>query len=885
MQSEVQPGSEATTRRAPTGVRYFRVNPAALSWGEFRSGGSLGVACLSVFLVKVCRLNAPGSPDDVAVDTLEPFQSDLAEWLPEDAEAVQQMCTDLERLGFHSPVGFLVDDSTHRARHWMVVLAHRSRPVAARVHRHLWSMPRIPKCTTFVEFLTALDDGTFVRSLSSRPDLLSPPECKLVRLVGASPESLLKAHGDELAKESVRKKPLASFQSQQALEHFEALQDKIVEYQVGRGAFVPVVDHDPRRFDGVSNPDVLVEIEKLEQRSTSWRAAFVILILSLAVFLGVGLPGNRSFLRLLAFVPILFFHEAGHYVAMRYFGYRNLKMFFIPGFGAAVTGRHYNVAGWKKVVVSLMGPLPGIALGILIGLGGMYWQSSWAVQASMLMLVLNAFNLLPILPLDGGHVVRAVLFVRHYWLDVGFRVLAVAMCIWLGITLKSPFLSGIGAAILIGLPTVVRLARTTRALQAAGFICETPDDQRIPISAADRIVNHLRATSKKPLHPRLLARQAMTVFEDLNSRPPGWLASLSLLAVHGASLLAACAFAVVLVWHQTRPSLDNRADFATKPSHVVSSSEVKRAGAPPALASESAATLVATFSNADAAKSAFYADAPSVRPGESLVLAGDSVFYGMPDKSGRLSELRKRSAQRGAKLGGGDRLLPVWMSIAAQGPDVAQTKAVADELEAYFGVRCIKPLVAPWSKAVITPDQRRSRATYARLLSIDIYDDPELNALAKKLEEMDDQPASPEQAALQARYDQRERKMRFDLARSLEAESPDQIDHRLVETFLRLLETTPPARFHEAFEEEASSALGCASDAGDSTAAKFGVALQSERSLELATVAFEFPAEGLTAITAWLESKGFRPIQYGVTSFGVDPLDISPGTKSEPPSP
>ena len=55
---------------------------------------------------------------------------------------------------------------------------------------------------------------------------------------------------------------------------------------------------------------------------------------------------------------------------MRIFHYRNLRMFFIPLFGAAVTGRNWNVPGWKKALVSLAGPLPGIALGIFLGVAG-----------------------------------------------------------------------------------------------------------------------------------------------------------------------------------------------------------------------------------------------------------------------------------------------------------------------------------------------------------------------------------------------------------------------------------------------------------------------------------------------------------------------------------
>jgi len=39
-------------------------------------------------------------------------------------------------------------------------------------------------------------------------------------------------------------------------------------------------------------------------------------------------------------------------------------MFFVPLLGAAVMGRHYNVKGWQKAVVSLAGPVPGILVGL-----------------------------------------------------------------------------------------------------------------------------------------------------------------------------------------------------------------------------------------------------------------------------------------------------------------------------------------------------------------------------------------------------------------------------------------------------------------------------------------------------------------------------------------
>ena len=62
-----------------------------------------------------------------------------------------------------------------------------------------------------------------------------------------------------------------------------------------------------------------------------------VLILTLAASLALwGNLFDWGFAAIL--VGVLLIHEAGHAIAMRAFGYREISMFFIPFFGAAVTG-------------------------------------------------------------------------------------------------------------------------------------------------------------------------------------------------------------------------------------------------------------------------------------------------------------------------------------------------------------------------------------------------------------------------------------------------------------------------------------------------------------------------------------------------------------------
>lgn len=111
-----------------------------------------------------------------------------------------------------------------------------------------------------------------------------------------------------------------------------------------------------------SSDEVLIaEVRRQETKQTQLFSKLLMLVVSLAIFAGVG-GALWDWTFVLMIIPILFVHELGHLIAMKMFGYKNVNMFYIPFLGAAVTGRHHNVAGWKKAMVSLAGPLPSIVL-------------------------------------------------------------------------------------------------------------------------------------------------------------------------------------------------------------------------------------------------------------------------------------------------------------------------------------------------------------------------------------------------------------------------------------------------------------------------------------------------------------------------------------------
>ncbi len=134
--------------------------------------------------------------------------------------------------------------------------------------------------------------------------------------------------------------------------------------------------------------------------------------------LGGGLSANRpeDFQRLIiwmlaAFVSIVV-HELGHALAMRHYGARAAIMLYAFG-GLAIPDRGFTRG--RDIIVSLAGPFVQILLGIAaftllsISKGDAWVVTSFLGSLSMVSIFWALFNLVPILPLDGGHVLNGIL--------------------------------------------------------------------------------------------------------------------------------------------------------------------------------------------------------------------------------------------------------------------------------------------------------------------------------------------------------------------------------------------------------------------------------------------------------------------------------------------
>jgi len=160
-----------------------------------------------------------------------------------------------------------------------------------------------------------------------------------------------------------------------------------------------------------------------------------VLVLSFVAFVAVSLP-KTSIPDLAILVGVLVFHEAGHMLGMRLFGFSDLRMFFLPFLGAAVSGRKPGASAAERAIVSLLGPVPGLLLALPLAFVadlGSFPEGPlpWMASLVLMLVVVNGFNLLPILPLDGGRLFQTLLFGRIPAVDVLFQVLAIGAIGWL----------------------------------------------------------------------------------------------------------------------------------------------------------------------------------------------------------------------------------------------------------------------------------------------------------------------------------------------------------------------------------------------------------------------------------------------------------------------
>lgn len=159
-------------------------------------------------------------------------------------------------------------------------------------------------------------------------------------------------------------------------------------------------------------------------------------------------------------VVMLFVHEMGHYLAARQCGVAVGPPIFIPFVGAWVALKDQPVDAEAEAYIVIAGPFVGTVFAFAAYLLGREYDSSALMAVAYAGFVLNLFNLLPFMPLDGGRLTEMI-SPRLWWIGL-------PLLLGLFIYLPNPLIIFV---LVLGLPYVIKGIR-----QAMGW--EAPDNQR-----------------------------------------------------------------------------------------------------------------------------------------------------------------------------------------------------------------------------------------------------------------------------------------------------------------------------------------------------------------------------------------------------------------------
>jgi Zn-dependent protease len=120
------------------------------------------------------------------------------------------------------------------------------------------------------------------------------------------------------------------------------------------------------------------------------------------------------------FVVLLFVHEMGHVIALRREGIRASAPMFIPFMGAVIVARSLGENALAEARVGLAGPILGSLGAAAVAVVGELTGSSLLIALAYFGFFINLFNLLPVVPLDGG---RAAAAMSPWMWFAGFGVL------------------------------------------------------------------------------------------------------------------------------------------------------------------------------------------------------------------------------------------------------------------------------------------------------------------------------------------------------------------------------------------------------------------------------------------------------------------------------
>ncbi len=152
---------------------------------------------------------------------------------------------------------------------------------------------------------------------------------------------------------------------------------------------------------------ILVAIFKFKIFTTS--ASMLVSVAAYSLFWGWKFAAG--------FVLLLLVHELGHFIEAKRQGLDVSAPMFIPFLGAAILLKDNPQSAWREALVAFAGPVIGSLGAAAVWLVGEQQDSEFLLALAFTGFLVNLFNLIPVVPLDGGRIAAAI---HPYIWVVGF---------------------------------------------------------------------------------------------------------------------------------------------------------------------------------------------------------------------------------------------------------------------------------------------------------------------------------------------------------------------------------------------------------------------------------------------------------------------------------
>lgn len=207
-------------------------------------------------------------------------------------------------------------------------------------------------------------------------------------------------------------------------------------------------------------------------------------------------------------------HELAHSLMARHHGFQTEKILLLPIGGAAIIKDFgENFLPRSEFSISAVGPLLSGILGFLSGVLYLIFRLPLLKDISIINIVIFMFNILPVFPMDGGRMLRALLAARAKMLTATKVAIGVGSVFYVGFvvlafTAKLPMLGIIGA--LMGLMGFAEISRIKRH--------KGIDDFNVAIKRAERTVDFYNDMSPKSPYKVYLFAKRLSTDEQIPKR-------------------------------------------------------------------------------------------------------------------------------------------------------------------------------------------------------------------------------------------------------------------------------------------------------------------------------------------------------------------------------